>query len=109
MQTTYTAQELYERIQSYDLIEYWGNQNNENICMIMAKTSSVTLEKGRKYSYISIEQRFDSRSDVLCCCCDIVGNIFYCDEEKRRRSAHLTITSDCTEAAIFIVLEKINL
>lgn len=106
MQTTYTAQELYDRIQSYDLIEYWGNQNEENISMIIAKTSCVTLKKGRKYSYISIEQRFDSRSDVLCCCCDIVGNVFYCDEQKRRRSVHLVITSDCVEAPIAVVLEK---
>lgn len=34
MRITYTAQEMYEHIRSYDIIEFWGSRNEENVCMI---------------------------------------------------------------------------
>lgn len=107
MQTTYTAQELYERIQSYDIVEFWGNQNNENTSMIIGKTSCVTLTVGEKYRYISVEQHFNSKSDIFCCACNITGNVFSCETEERKRSERLIVTSDCAETPIVLVLRKI--
>lgn len=45
MRITYTAQEMYEHIRSYDIIEFWGSRNEENVCMIKVKSSCVALKK----------------------------------------------------------------
>lgn len=90
MRIAYTAQEMYEHIRSYDIIEFWGSRNEENVCTIKAKSSCVVLRKGKRYSYISIERQFDPRSDILCCCCNITGNVFSCEVERgKSRSALL--------------------
>lgn len=107
MQITCTAQELYARIRSYDIVEFWGNQNEENVSMIIVKTSCVTLTVGEKYRYISVEQHFNSKSDIFCCACNITGNVFSCETEERKRSERLIVTSDCAEAPIVLVLRKI--
>lgn len=87
MRITYTAQEMYEHIRSYDIIEFWGSRNEENVCMIKAKSSCVALRKGKRYSYISIECQFDPRSDIICCCCNITGNVFSCEVERGKVGA----------------------
>lgn len=106
MRVTYTAQEMYEHIRSYDIIEFWGSRNEENVCMIKAKSSCVALRKGKRYSYISIECQFDPGSDILCCCCNITGNAFSCEVERGKKSENLIISSDCAEEPITLFLKN---
>ena len=87
MRITYTAQEMYEHIRSYDIIEFWGSRNEENVC-------------------ISIECQFDPRSDILCCCCNITGNVFSCEVERGKKSERLIITSDYAEEPITLFLKN---
>lgn len=109
MQITYTARELYELIRSYDVIEFWGNQNQGNISMVVAKTSCVTFSKGKKYCYITIDMQFPFESDLLCCCCNITGNVFSCEVERGGESERLIITSNYREKdeSVVIVLKKL--
>ena len=107
MRVTYTAQEMYEHIRSYDIIEFWGSRNEENVCMIKAKSSCVALRKGKRYSYISIECQLDPGSDILCCCCNITGNAFSCEVERGKKSERLIITSDCAEEPITLFLKNL--
>ena len=73
MRVTYTAQELYEHIRSFDIIEFWGNQNKHNVSMIAAKTSCVTYYKGESIGHIRLEQQYGRDSDILTCCWGLVG------------------------------------
>lgn len=106
MRITYTAQEMYEHIRSYDIIEFWGSRNEENVCMIKAKSSCVALRKGKRYNYISIECQFDHKSDILCCCCNITGNVFSCEVERGKKSERLIISSDYAEEPITLFLKN---
>lgn len=107
MRVTYTAQEMYEHIRSYDIIEFWGSRNEENVCMIKARSSCVALRKGKRYSYISIEYQFDLGSDIICCCCNITGNTFSCEVERGKKSENLIISSDYTEEPITLFLKNL--
>lgn len=106
MQVTYTTQELYEHIRSFDIIEFWGNQNKHNISMIVAKTSCATFYKGEKYDRIDIEQQGEDNSDILMCCCGVSGNVFICEGIKTRGGERFTLASDLGDAPVTILLRN---
>lgn len=109
MQVTYTAQELYEHIRSFDIIEFWGNQNKHNVSMIAAKTSCVTYYKGETIGHIRLEQQCGRDSDILTCCWGISGSSFTCEGIKTSGGEKFTLRSDLGDKLVTILLRNFTM
>ena len=108
MQITYTAQELYEHIRSFDFIEFFGNQNEHNVSMIVNKTSCVSFYKGKKYCHIDVELHYGEDSELSTCSWGISGNVFTCEGVKTEGSEFFTLVSDCGDKPVEIMLKKFH-
>lgn len=109
MQVTYTTQELYEHIRSFDIIEFWGNQNKHNVSMIMAKTSCVTYYKGETVGHIRLEKQYGRDSDILMCCWGISGGVFTCEGIKTSGGERFTLVSDLDDKPVTILLRNFTM
>ena len=103
MQVSYTALELYEYIRSFDLVRFWGNNNEENVIMVAVKTSDLRFVRGKKLCHIEVNVFLDSC--FLGCC--IAGNVFFCKKEEVGNFVKLTIESDYNKEVSVVTLEKI--
>lgn len=79
MQVTYTAQELFEHIQSYNTVRFNSYQDDETLASVILDSSLFRLiKRGETYSIVA-EAFLRPSSKVQSACCGICGNEFLCD------------------------------
>lgn len=79
MQVTYTAQELFEHIQSYDTVQFLLSHDDENLVSVTVGSSEFKLIRRRTVFSIIAEIPFSSKPKVKSVLCAITGNEFQCD------------------------------
>lgn len=79
MQITYTAQELYEHMQSFDTVRFISCQDEETVSAVILDTSAFKLIDRRGIFSIVAEVWLKPSSKVQRAICGICGNEFLCD------------------------------
>ena len=79
MQVTYTAQELFEHIQSYNTVQFSSSQDEETLVSATIDSSEFRLIDRRGVFSIFAEVSLSAKSKIKNVLCGISGNEFLCD------------------------------
>lgn len=106
MRVTYTAQELFEHIQSYNTVHFSSYQDEENLMSAIINSSEFKLIKRKTVFSIIAEVSLSSKSKVKNVLCGITGNEFCCEVADCDWYEVIEIKHGGGEAGIELILKN---
>lgn len=106
MQVTYTAQELFEHMQSFDTVRFASNQNEDTmVCARLDVSAFRLLKRGDTYSIVA-EISLPPYSKVQSIFCCLNGNEFLCEASNCLSYEVVRVKMDNGKYGIKMMLEK---
>ncbi len=104
MKVTYTAQELYDHIKSFNSMKYFGGESEYNFTMITFAPSRLKFNQKEIPPYMIAE--FHGSSGITEACCCLAGNVFECEVTVKDDNEKLIVKSDIEKTLMSVILEK---
>lgn len=106
MQVTYTAQELFEHMQSFNTVRFASNQNEDTmVCARLDVSAFRLLKRGNTYSIVA-EVSLPPYSKVHGVFCCLNGNEFLCETSNCLSYEVVRVKMDDGKYGIKMMLEK---
>lgn len=104
MKVTYTAQELYDHIKSFNSMKCFSGESEYNFTMIAFAPSKLKFNQKEIPPYMIAEFHGGSVMAEACYC--LAGNVFECEITAGGDSERIIIKSDIEKTLMNVILEK---